>query len=241
MFPPKSCLQEPLWFFWSLGVFFIKECNYWYFLTVKKIIIYLNLFSLSILIPSLVLGNPRYFCLGAWSGRRPRQRCSCTVEISWWCRASAACCTTLSPESCPTLRGQLCPRALTSLLLQTFLLAQSLSTALRRIGRCVPSTCSPPASTWLFDRCWLRVRNFQRNLGQMERAKHALKTVIMRTAKSKDINQTQSAETRRSYWHGPDRQSPYGIRNWCNTGKLLVCIVVNKLVQNKCSPSCCNK
>lgn len=163
--------------------------------------------------PSLVLGNPRYFCLGAWSGRRPRQQCSCTVEISWWCLASAACCTTLFPASSPTLRAQLCLRASTKLFLQTFLLAQLLSTALMRIGRCVPSTCSPPASTWLFDRCWLRGRNFQRNLGQTERAKHPPKTVIMRTAKPKDINQTQSAETRRSYQHGLDRQSPYGIRN----------------------------
>lgn len=163
--------------------------------------------------PSLVLGNPRYFCLGAWSGRRPRQQCSCTVEISWWCLASAACCTTLFPASSPTLRAQLCLRASTKLFLQTFLLAQLLSTALMRIGRCVPSTCSPPASTWLFDRCWLRGRNFQRNLGQTERAKHPPKTVIMRTAKPKDINQTQSAETRRSYWHGLDGQSPYGIRN----------------------------
>lgn len=196
----------------------MKEFNYWYFLNVQKIVFYLNLFSLPIFIPSLASGNPRYFCWGAWSGRRRRQRCSCTAGISWWCLASAACCTTLSPGSCPTLRGQLCLPASTKLFLQTFLLAQSLSTALMRTGRCVPSICSPPASTWLFDRCWLRARNFQRNLGQMERAKHPLKTVIMRTTKPKDTNQTESAESRPSYWHGPHRQSPYGIRNWLNTG-----------------------
>lgn len=145
--------------------------------------------SLSILIPSLVLGNPRYFCLGAWSGRRLQQQCSCTVEISWWCLASAVCCTMQSPGSSPTPKGQLCLCAWTKHFLQTFLLAQSLSTALMRIGRSVPSTCSLPALIWLFGRCWLRVRNFQRNLGQMETAKHPLKTVsIRRTAEPRDLN-----------------------------------------------------
>lgn len=174
-------------------------------------------FSLSVLISSVVLGNPRSFCLGAWNGRMPQQQCSCIVEISWWCLASAVYCTMLCPGSSPTLRVQLCHRAWTKHFLQTFLLAQSLSTALMRTGRSVPSTCSLPALIWLFGRCWLRVRNFQRNLGQMERSKHSLKTVtIRRTAEPRDINQIWIAETGRLCWSGLDRHPLYGIGNSCN-------------------------
>ncbi|XP_064919888.1 nucleic acid dioxygenase ALKBH1 isoform X2 [Columba livia] len=101
--------------------------------------------SLSIFIPPVVLGNPRYFCLEAGSGRKPQQQCSCIVEISWLCLASAVCCTMLSRGSSPTLKGQLCLCAWTKHFLQTSLSAQSSSTAPMRIGRSVPSTCSLPA------------------------------------------------------------------------------------------------